>query len=993
MICPSCGQTNPEGFKFCGNCAAPLTPAPQAREQRKTVTVLFCDVTGSTSLGETSDPEALRALLARYFERMKGIVEAHGGSVEKFIGDAVMAVFGVPQVHEDDALRAVRAAIEMRDALPGLGIQARIGVNTGEVVAGTAERLATGDAVNVAARLQQAAAPQEILIGEDTYELVEGVVDAQQVEPLTLKGKVRPVIAYLLLSLTGIPTRRNDARMVGRATELRRLHDAYDQAQRDRSCQLFTILGNAGVGKSRVVHEFREGLDATMVTGVCLSYGDGITYWPVVDVVQQLLALRPGLKLDENLASLLVEQSFTAPSDQIAWSFRKLLEDTARERPLVVVFDDLQWAEPKFLDLIEHVADLSRDVPILLLCMARPDLLDRRPTWAGGKLNATTLLLEPLSGVESAEMVEALVGGMSEHARERVVEAAEGNPLFVEEMVALVRDSGDENVRVPPTIHALLAARLDQLDAPEREVLERGSIEGRLFHRGAVEAMYPEEHQVGSRLTALVRKDLVRPDKADLPGEDAFRFRHLLIRDAAYDALPKSTRADLHQMFARWLEEFGTDLPELDEILGYHLEQACRYAQELGQPVDPNLASRARERLASAGRRALARGDHNAQENLLHRAGELPGPLDVTISLDETMAAFWSGNAVRALDVGQRHLEQALARADHAAELCARMEIEFVRAFVDPAGSVDRLMALDEEAAALFEATDNLRGMYVLHQARAQVANMKSDVEAVMSNFDAAADVARRLEIGNDFIAHRANWRLATSEPNTRTLEWFETVAAGYHVTVDQHRAEVLAELGRPEEARAMLASELEYAGGLGGRQGLGDVLGFAAARVAMLADDYAAAVAYGEEGVAMLLEAGNTSVASTAAGILARAQFYAGSPEKAAYWCDRATELADPEDVLTQLLVHQTMGLVFASRGDAVQAHRAHTEGLAMAETAHSPVVLAHTRFDMGTAYQLLGERAEATEAFQRALELYERKENLVMAGRARRRLVELGN
>ena len=537
--CPNCGTDNPEEFKFCGNCAARLTPAAAAREQRKTVTVLFCDVTGSTSLAETADPEALRALLARYFERMKAIVESHGGTVEKFIGDAVMAVFGVPQVHEDDALRAVRAAIEMRDALPELGIQARIGINTGEVVTGTAERLATGDAVNVAARLQQAAAPQEILIGRDTYGLVEAVVDAQEGEELTLRGKAQPVLAYRLNGLTGTPARRNEAPWSGARRSSVACATPTTRRSRDSSCQLFTVLGNAGVGKSRLVHEFLDGLDATVVQAACLSYGNGITYWPVIEVIGQLMLIRPGVKLDDDLESLLRQEPFTAPSDQIAWAFRKLLEDTARERPLVVVFDDIQWAEPKFLDLIEHVADLARDAPILLLCMARPDLLDRRPAWAGGKLNATNLLLEPLSGSEAAEMVEALVGSMSEQARERVVEAAEGNPLFVEEMVALVRESGDENVRVPPTIHALLAARLDQLEAPEREVLERGSIEGRLFHRGAVEALYPEEHQVAAMLTALVRKDLVRPDKAELPGEDAFRFRHLLIRDAAYDALPE----------------------------------------------------------------------------------------------------------------------------------------------------------------------------------------------------------------------------------------------------------------------------------------------------------------------------------------------------------------------------------------------------------------------------------------------------------------------
>src|SRR5262245_27907290 len=282
--CPACGKENPEGFQFCGFCTAPLTGG--GREQRKTVTVLFCDVTGSTALGESTDPEALRALLARYFARMKAIVESHGGTVEKFIGDAVMAVFGVPQAHEDDGLRACRAAVEMRDALPELGVEARIGINTGEVVAGTQERLATGDAVNVAARLEQAAKPGQILIGEETVRLVRDAVQAESVDQLELKGKSEPVVAYRLISVSGNEgfTRRLDAPMVGRETELRRLRDAFEQTVRDRSCQLFTILGAAGVGKSRLVSEFASSLDATLVVrGRCLPYGKGITYWPVVE--------------------------------------------------------------------------------------------------------------------------------------------------------------------------------------------------------------------------------------------------------------------------------------------------------------------------------------------------------------------------------------------------------------------------------------------------------------------------------------------------------------------------------------------------------------------------------------------------------------------------------------------------------------------------------------------------------------------------------------
>ncbi|HJQ73295.1 MAG TPA: AAA family ATPase, partial [Gaiellaceae bacterium] len=561
-----------------------------------------------TALGESVDPEVLRAKLSRYFDEMKAIVERHGGAVEKFIGDAVMAVFGVPQVHEDDALRAVRAAVEMRDALPGLGIQARIGLNTGEVVVGTAERLATGDAVNVAARLEQAAKPGEILLGPETAGLVRDAVETEPTEPLELKGKSEPLTAHRLLALheeAPAFVRRLDAPLVGRERELRRLREAFAQAVDDRSCQLFTILGVAGVGKSRLTAELLASVgDATVVRGRCLPYGEGITYWPVVEVAKQLPpAAELGLEREAvaTIERLLGEDESAATGDEIPWAVRKLLEAAAQSTPLVAVFDDIHWGEPTFLDLLEHVADLSREAPILLLCIARPELLDKRQGWGGGKLNATTLLLEPLNSTETDELLERLLGdsALEPGLQERIRDAAEGNPLFLEEMVGLVEDSADGEIAVPGTIQALLAARIDQLEPAERGVLERGSIEGRVFHRGAVQALAPDELQMETRLNGLVRKELVRPDKAQLPGEDAYRFRHLLIRDAAYEALPKATRAELHERFATWLEEHGADLVELDEIVGYHLEQAARYRGELGQPAD-ELAEAAAQRLATA---------------------------------------------------------------------------------------------------------------------------------------------------------------------------------------------------------------------------------------------------------------------------------------------------------------------------------------------------------------------------------------------------------
>ena len=582
--CFACGQENPAGARFCNACGAALdAPAPQPREVRKTVTVVFCDVTGSTALGERLDPESLRRVMARYFEAMRIVIERHGGTVEKFIGDAVMAIFGVPVLHEDDALRAVRAACEMRAALVplneelerdyGTTLLLRTGVNTGEVVTGTEERLATGDAVNVAARLEQAAQPAEIVVGPATVALVR---DAVEVEPLELKGKRDRLPASRLLSVhAGAPgfARRADSPLVGRAREQQRLEGAFAGVVEARACHLFTILGAAGVGKSRLATEFLSRVEATVVQGRCLSYGEGITYWPVVEVLKNLLGLDPGTRLGSlglddaarsAILNLLGGEGPDTSSEQIAWAVRRLLEAAANERPLAVVFDDIHWGEATFLDLVEHVADLSRDAPLLVLCLARPELLERRPAWGGGMLSSTTVLLEPLSATETDELIAALLGetALEDALRARIGEAADGNLLFVEEMLVMLRESTNGVVQVPPTIQALLAARLDQLDTRERSVLERGAVEGKTFHRGSVETLASEEPDLGTRLVALVRKELIRPERALLEGEDAYRFRHQLFRDAAYEALPKAVRAELHERFADWLEARGGSLVE-----------------------------------------------------------------------------------------------------------------------------------------------------------------------------------------------------------------------------------------------------------------------------------------------------------------------------------------------------------------------------------------------------------------------------------------------
>jgi class 3 adenylate cyclase/tetratricopeptide (TPR) repeat protein len=666
--CTSCGRDSAGDYAFCPHCGARLAPAAPAREQRKVVTVLFCDVTGSTEIGEALDPEALRALLARYFERMKGIVESHGGTVEKFIGDAVMAVFGVPVVHEDDALRAARAAVEMRDAFAGLGLRGRIGVMTGEVVAGTEERLATGDAVNVAARLQQAAAPNEVLIGAETLALLRDAAAVEPLAPLSVKGKARPVAVSRLLSVHGRDgfVRRLDAPMIGRAREQRLLADAWDRVVSESSCHLFTILGVAGVGKSRLTAEFLGSLTGALVAeGRCPPYGEGITYAPVLDALGDLPETPVEPEALELLSGLGGGAVLVSSSHEIAWAVRRRLESAASDRPLVCVFDDLQWGEETFLDLVEHVADLSRGHPILLLCMARPELLDRRPAWAGGKVNATTVLLEPLGPEETAELVERLAPPDAA-LRERIAAAAEGNPLFVEEMVAML-EGGDPDALVPPTIQALLAARLDQLGA-ERSILEAAAVEGRTFHRGAAAALTDASGDVDGHLASLVRKELVRPDDPRVPGEEAFRFRHLLIRDAAYDALPKSARAELHVRYADWLAERGADLADLDEFLGHHLAEAARYRAELGVS-DGATAARACASLAAAGSRAHTRGDLPGARRLLEHAARLAVPAVAAVLLIElgeidyfsgdlaAAGARFAGAAERAAELGERALE------------------------------------------------------------------------------------------------------------------------------------------------------------------------------------------------------------------------------------------------------------------------------------------------------------------------------------------------
>jgi class 3 adenylate cyclase len=592
-VCPACGRDNPEGFQFCGFCASPLAPG-DGREVRKTVTVLFSDVTGSTELGELLDPESLRDVLARYFDLARTVVQRHGGTVEKFIGDAVMAVFGVPAAHEDDAIRAVRAASEIRANLAalndelertsGVRLETRTGVNSGEVVAGdpsSGQSFVSGDTVNVAARLEQAAQPGEILIGAGTLSLVRDAVRVEATEPLPLKGKAEPVPAFRLLEvLAGAPAhaRRLDSPMVGRDDELQQVLDAFERVEGGHSCELVTVVGEAGVGKSRLTTEVLSRLAgrATVLEGRSLPYGEGITFWALAEMVRQAAGIGDAdppagafARIDELLdgvddAALVRDRvgaaiglgDATGAIQETYWAARRLLESLAAERPVVAVFDDIHWAEPTLLDLLEYVAGFSRNHSVFLLCMARPELREIRPEWDRA---GTVVTLPPLDHASSDDLIANLVGfaHLPSEIRDRIVEAAEGNPLFVEEMLrsliddgVLRRDDGSwvvtadlARLQAPGTIQALISARLDRLQDEERAVIQRASVVGQVFFWGAVTELSPDDARraVGANLQMLQRKELIRPEASSFAGQDAFRFSHLLVRDAAYESIPKRT--------------------------------------------------------------------------------------------------------------------------------------------------------------------------------------------------------------------------------------------------------------------------------------------------------------------------------------------------------------------------------------------------------------------------------------------------------------------
>ena len=997
--------------------------APPAPETRKRVSVVVADV---LSVGGSHDPEALRRPMARAIETVTAVLERHGASAEASPAGGVIGIFGVPAVHEDDALRSVRAALEAQAALGelapelvrdwGIAVALRSGINTGEVVAGNADvpGLIAGDAVATAARLQQAAEPGEILLDEVTDRLLRGAVRTERVEPAALRGTA-PGAAWRLLELMdGAPNvHRPETPLVGRREELARLEQAFERATQERAAQLVTVVGPPGIGKSRLARAFVASIGdrALVLRGRCPAYGEGIAFRPLREIVSELAGDDPRATLlrvlaDEREVATIVDRILGAAglagsassNEETFWAARKLLEALARDHPLVVVFDDVHWAEPAFLDLVEHVSEWSSEAPLFVLCLSRPELLDARPRWAGGRANVGSVVVEPLSEPESEKLLMQLADGegFAEQTRARISQAAEGNPLFLEQMLAMVAESGHEDgeVPIPPTIHALLAARLERLDADERLVLQRASVIGREFQRAALLELSPAEERAaaGAAIEKLVRRELVRPVR-----DEVFRHQHLLLLEVAYDSLPKLARSALHERFANWSERASGEGEELEEIVGYHLERAHDYRAELGPPDAEGraLARRAATRLGAAGRRAYARGDLQAAAGLLSRAADLlpagaAGRAELLADLGEAFRE--TGDFERAEAALAEVIESASAAEDRVLEGRALVIRLRLRLLTDPE-MTEEVVRETERLVETFEEAGDERLLAKAWELLAWAPWFRCRAAATNEALLRAIDYARR-----------------AGDSRTEAQSLNLSVGAAFFGPMPVPDAIVVCEviLAQPGQQRRIIASALRALAGLkamagafadardlvGENKALLEELGLTVTAasaaetygiVEMLAGDPAAAEREFGWGYAVLEEIGETSSFPDLAAKLADALYAQGHLERAFELSEVSERATAPDDLSAGVQWRAVRAKLLARKGELRQAQTFAREAVAMAEETDFLVLRGDACMDLAEVLRVLGRPGDAEPAVEQALGLYEQKQNVVSAGRAR--------
>ena len=994
--------------------AAPASPEP---ERRKSVTILFADVVDSTELAARLDPEVYSVAMARYYEAVSAAVQRHGGVVEKFIGDATMAVFGVPTVHEDDALRAARAAMELREAVEeqssglfeahGMALRLRVGVNSGEVVVGdpaTGEAFATGSPVHVAMRLEQGALPGEILLGEATSALVGHAVGGEWIDPVDLGAALGRVPAFRLQEVGEAERPLGDAALVGRTSELAWLQAAFAGVQAERRGRVVTVLGDGGVGKSRLAKEFVASTGARALVGRCVSYGQGATFLPLAHIVREAAPERrreaiaqlfvgdeQGPLIAERVAQLAAPAGSTGPTGEVFWAVRRFLEALALERPLVVVLEDIHWAEPTLLDLVEYLDAWTTDAPLLVLCLARKELLDQRPGWA---TESSVLELEPLTDDESEQLAAELGSEVEQAARKRIVGVAEGNPLFLEHLLAFAGEAGSGSLAaVPPTVEALLAARLDRLAPDERVLLERAAVVGRDFSRSALMTLSPPDALPGldRRLAALTRRGFVRALRGR--DEDTHRFRHVLIRDVAYGGMTKSARSDLHERYGNWLRQRDGR----DEIVGYHLEQAHRYRAEL-QPGDLRLrplADAAGTHLGAAGMRGWKRADLRAAMNLLSRATSLLERDDadrVELLCELGIARRWSGDAAGSDEALAEALAEADARGNRRLALRARMELDYGRLFTDPEADPALLLELLDEAIPAFEEHADDRA---LGRAWRLVGYVRGSMEGRCADWMEASERALVHYQRSDWSPSGCLAELATAlfhGPTPvpaaiarceRLLEETSDLTGSAGVLVFLGGLHGLAQ--RFDEAFDALDAADEIYAELGERYSLADNSGRIRGRVHHLAGDAVAAEAVFRECCETFERVNDeTALATTAAG-LGQALDDQGRHEEAMEWSNLAERRCPSGDIIAQYSWRSLKGKLLARQGETAEGERLVLESLGIVESTdalsdHGAVLL-----DLAEVLRVAERHTAAAGRVEEALQFFERKGDTASSQRAK--------
>jgi DNA-binding SARP family transcriptional activator len=1000
----------------------PRSAPPDAggtRSTRRLVSIVFADIVGSTGLAERLDPESMHGLLDRYMDSCSAVIERHGGTVEGFVGDAVVGVFGQTEVHEDDALRAVRTALELRAAGAalsaelerdrGVGLGMKLGVESGEVFVSAGTRrpsFAAGDAFNVASRLEGAAQEGEILLGENVYRLVQDHVRVEQLEPLALKGRTAKVQTWRLLDLEvedPALLRPPVTLLANRAGEMEELRAAFARARDERGCQAVTVAGPAGIGKSRLAQELVAdiGDSATPVVGRCLPYGEGVTYRPLAEIVSQLGGRDPRervnelLEGDESMAQLVLGaiglSDGAAQTEEAFWALRRLLEQAALERPLVVVVEDLHWAEATLLDLLEYLVAFSSGHSILLVCLSRPELLETRPAWITPQPGKSLLMLDALSETEARQLVENVAAGeLESRAAARIVKTAEGNPLFLEQLVAVGAENGE--TALPSSIQAVLAARIDHLEPAERTLLEHASVQGRSFYVGAVEGVLSENDRAGiaGQLVSLVHKQLVRAERSDLPGQDAFRFTHVLIRDAVYQGMPKQQRAELHERVADWLE---ASPGAQDETIGHHLGEAYRHRTELGRAGEHErgLAAAAAQRLAAAADAALLRGDAPAGARLLERAESLLESDDAARS--ELLPALGAAlfEAGRMADA-TRVLDEAIARAQEP-RLRARAQIEreLVRLDTETGAGTEGARRVTDAVLPVLERDRDAYGQSRGWLLRGRLAWDAGCVSNADEAWRAAAQHAGRATDQRELFAV-IGWRAIAAvlgptpvDEAIRRCERFRAlVHASPFATASTLNPLALlhAMKGEFEIAERILKQAGEVLENLGG---LSSGYSHLEAWVRLLASQPEMAEGLLRADVETLSSMSEGSALATTTALLAQAVYAQGRMSEASELCERTHKLAAPEDIMTQVIWRGLQAKIIAREGRCGEAEALAREAVVLVEPTDLIWHRGDAMLDLADVLRICDRREEANRASRSALAMYELKGNAAAAVRAR--------